>query len=88
MEREQITAENLNLALKESESHLIRTLERKGDGTFASTHEVLGVVTEEFHELVEAIEQNDVFKTKLELLDLATACVFAVACANQKTMDW
>jgi hypothetical protein len=30
-------------------------LEDKGPGIFTSSHEVLGVITEEYHELVEAI---------------------------------
>jgi hypothetical protein len=63
-------------------------LNEKGDGTFASRHEIQGSVTEEYHELVDALRENSVEEFEKELLDVAVACVFGVACIRNKTIDW
>jgi hypothetical protein len=60
-------------------AHRLRT---KGDGTFASRHEVLGIVTEEFYELLEAVKSESTDRLKAELLDVAVGCLFGVACIN------
>ena len=60
----------------------------KGDGTAASYHEVLGFITEEYMELIDAVRKNNVREIKSELIDIAVACVFGVACIDAGTMDW
>lgn len=40
-------------------------------GPFSSTHEALGVITEEFHELIEAIRSNDLAAVSREVLQVA-----------------
>lgn len=42
-------------------------------GGFASTHEALGVITEEYDELREAIKENDMQAVMREALDIAAA---------------
>ena len=44
-------------------------------GDFASTHEALGVMCEEWGELQEAIRSNNFDAIHRECLDLAAACV-------------
>jgi len=65
-----------------------RRLEEKGDGGFASVHEALGVITEEYHELVRAIESDDRKAIHGELIDVVVACVFALASDYAGTMEW
>ena len=35
----------------------------------------LGVITEEYHEVIEAIRRGDYADTRAELMDLAVACI-------------
>ena len=44
-------------------------------GPFASTHEALGVATEEWHELIDAIRSNVVIDVQSECLDLAAVLI-------------
>ena len=44
-------------------------------GPFASTHEALGVCSEEWDELRQAIHENDIKAIKHEALDLAAALI-------------
>lgn len=44
-------------------------------GAFSSTHEALGVITEELHELIEAIHQNDPEAVRNEAIQLAGVCL-------------
>lgn len=67
---------------------LDETLQKKGFGTFASSHEVLGVITEEYHELVGAQKANDLQAIRHELYDIAVGCLFAIACIEQGELDW
>ena len=75
-------------AIASLEAELDRRLDEKGSGTFASTHEILGVLTEEHTELIEAVRSNAVSDVRKELLDIAVGCVFAVACIDAQTVDW
>lgn len=51
-----------------------------GRGSYSSAHEILGVVTEEFHELVDAVKSNRIVRVEHELADIAVACLFGIAC--------
>lgn len=62
----------------------LREKGEKGDGIFVSAHESLGVIAEEYHELVEAVRDRRGIED--ELLDLAVACYLALACRCQQ--DW
>jgi len=37
-------------------SEMARRLSQKGQGTFTSTHEILGIITEEYTELIDAVQ--------------------------------
>jgi NTP pyrophosphatase (non-canonical NTP hydrolase) len=54
-------------------------------GAFKSSHEALGVITEEYQELIEAIRANDLELVFKEALDLA-ACATKLArdCGNRE----
>lgn len=63
-------------------------LNQKGTGTFKSTHEILGILTEEYKELLDAVQGNSVDKVRAELLDIAVGSVFSVACILADSIDW
>ncbi len=44
-------------------------------GAYESTHEALGVIVEEYHELVEAIRKGASESIRMEAIDLAVAAV-------------
>jgi len=90
--RPQLTTEQVEDAMAALHTRLYDTLNQKGWGSFASKHEALGAIVEEMRELEEAVRVRPALggnsKVRHELLDLAIAAVFAVACLDAKTMDW
>jgi hypothetical protein len=78
-------------SIRKARAHYTFRLKEKGKGTFASRHEVLGSVTEEYHELIEAIHAANaegLGPVEHELLDLAVACLFGIACIHDRKLDW
>jgi len=60
----------------------------KGDGTFSSKHEILGVITEEYYELVMAVHNESPQRITEELIDIAVGAIFAAACIDEQALDW
>jgi NTP pyrophosphatase (non-canonical NTP hydrolase) len=89
MEREEITPYKIEKSVDFVKDRLNKTLEKKGYGTLASTHEILGVLEEEMHELLLAIHGNAVDdEVAEELADIAVGAIFAIACIGSQTIDW
>ena len=86
--RQQITKQQVGEAIALVRYHLFRRLEQKGFGTWLSRHEILGFLTEEYHEAVESIHSKPIDEVRAELVDIAVGCVFSVACIDSKTLDW
>jgi NTP pyrophosphatase (non-canonical NTP hydrolase) len=79
----------INKAFFELQKALAYRLNQKGRGTFASKHEIYGVLAEEMHELLCAIESNVPLKeVQKELRDIAVGCVFGDACIEAGAVDW
>jgi len=88
MARKPIPDNTINSVLATIPMAIQARLAEKGPGTFASRHEIQGVLDEEFHELREALQSNiekDYYK---ELMDIAVGAVFGMACMVEGTMDW
>jgi len=88
MNRKQVTQGSLAEAERLVRLNMETQLRLKGYGTFASRHEILGSVTEEYHELVDAVHRNDMFDCEKELADVAVAAIFGLACIKEKSLDW
>jgi len=86
--REPIVSVSIDEALNQLKLHLEYRLKQKGNGTFKSTHEILGVVAEEYHELIDAVKSNEKSFVYEELMDIAVAAVFGAACLIQNATDW
>lgn len=73
-------------AVEAAGDKLNRRLRQKGRGTYASRLEILGALTEEFHELTQAMISEPIAGTKHsvreELLDIAVGCLFGIACID------
>lgn len=81
MERPKLMKEFLKHSLEQISEKTNQRLEEKGEGIFVSAHEALGIITEEYNELVWAVQANA--KIKNELLDIAVACHVAIASIDQ-----
>ena len=88
MNRVLVTEENINKAMDILKYHLERRLKEKGYGTFASTHEIYGIMQEEVDELKEAMRYNHPDEFMGELEDVGVVALFGIACIIQKDMDW
>ena len=65
-----------------------KRLFQKGKGTYASIHEILGIVCEEYDELVDAVRDNEQVQVHKELKDIAVGCIIGMACISQCSIDW
>lgn len=88
MAREVITDENIKFTISIFKNALGIRLNEKGFGSFTSSHEILGVVTEEYWELIGAIKSNNQNSILHELMDIAVGCIFAYACIQNGKTDW
>ena len=63
-------------------------IHRKGKGVFLSSHESLGVIEEEMHELREAVRGGNLDHVRKELLDIAVAAMWAIGSLDSGRMHW
>lgn len=75
----EISNEHLKLVLDDFLEHYNKKLEKKGKNSFNSRVEVLGKLTEEFHEVLDEIHKKDDKKAIVELMDVAVVCLFGIA---------
>ena len=87
MKRPEVTDESLLEAINQATIAIGRRIEQKGRGAFVSSHEALGVIAEEYHELIDAVKNNDPMDVANESLDVAVGCIFTVASMIQKDKD-
>lgn len=88
MNRVELSDQQVMKAVDKTVEKLKYRLRQKGYGTFASRHEILGVLTEEYKEFVDAVHKKDYDEMKEEIIDLAVGCIFGLACFDEKTIDW
>jgi len=86
--RKQISPQQLSVSIKEIEKRLYERLEEKGYGAWLSRHEILGFLTEEYYEVIEAVHNQSTKEIKEELKDIAVGCIFAMSCIDAKSLDW
>ena len=88
--RTQITQRQIDSALIILKKKVKSRLDEKGYGTFASRHEILGILQEEYKELVDAIHSDKTYGHEVasELLDIAVGAIFGYACIQGLTVDW
>ena len=85
--RPPISSEQIDNAVIELANQLKRRIAQHGSGIHASAHEILGVVTEEYKELVDAVQANTPDAIGNELMDIAVGCVFVYACIQAGWME-
>jgi uncharacterized protein (UPF0297 family) len=88
MSRKSLSNNDISSAISECTLELYSTLDVKGYHSFTSIHEIAGALQEEVNEFWDEIRSNDHEKIIEELKDIATVCMFAVACIESKEVDW
>lgn len=86
-DRLQITMSQTNAAVTELRGKLHERLKEKGYGSFASSHEILGILQEEFDEFKEAVHTNSALDLRSELYDIAVGAVFGITCIDAGGLD-
>ena len=85
--RKQVGQKHIDSAIRVLKNNIDARLYEKGWGSFASRHEILGILTEEMAELNEAITDEFGFKEiEGELFDIAVGCIFGIACIRAATL--
>lgn len=87
MKRLKIKKRYVKSAVKALEDKIAYRMVQKGPQSYASVHEALGLITEEYKELIDAVQSNKRKDVISELLDVAVGCIFAVACDEAGGLD-
>ena len=87
-QREKVTDGSRARAIALFNDNLKFRLKQKGTTTFASRHEALGVLTEEFNELVDAVKSNNEIEFEQELIDIMVGAYWVLASSINRSMDW
>lgn len=88
MNRTPVTKAEIRKSLNELEQALFRRLEQKGYGTYASTHEMFGILDEEVNEVRDELRNNNHKAICDELIDVAVTAVFGHTCITTSKVDW
>jgi hypothetical protein len=86
--RKEITEHEEMLAIDSILLKLDEQLRKKGRGTFASIHEISGVLDEEVREFKDEIHSNNHADIVKELEDIAVTCLWGIASIESKKIDW
>lgn len=79
-----ISADVREMAWRLLLANLKKRLIQHGDASFAGKHEGLGTITEEYHELVEAVRSNDPNQVINEAIDVAVGALWTAATMLEK----
>jgi hypothetical protein len=75
-------------AIKAIRDQLEMRLEEKGCHTFTSSHEISGVITEEYKEVQDAVHLNDQQYLRKELIDIAVGAIWGIVSIDAEGLDW
>ena len=81
--RVDVEQEKIDVATQNVLNMLDYRLGQNGRGSYIGPHETLGMVTEEYDELKDAVRSNDPQEVEKELIDIAVACIFGIASRYQ-----
>mgnify|MGYP007055499457 CR=1 FL=1 len=68
--------------------HLKHLQKIKGMNTYASGHEALGILVEEIQQYTAEVQTHNYGNQITELVDIAAACVWAIASITSGGQDW
>lgn len=88
MKRTQLMKGDINSAVIDMVTKLNARIQQKGYGSLASTHEIRGMIDEEYNELRDAMHKKDAEAIAEELLDVAVGAIVGYACIKARTVEW
>jgi hypothetical protein len=82
---------DIGQAFTDTATKLKFRLKTKGNGSYASRHEIYGILAEEMDELLDELRINSLAGYKnfrKELLDIAVAALFAYTCMDERYIKY
>ena len=87
--RHQLTIDQLTEAINSVVEKLEFRVGQKGLGSMASSHEILGILTDELAKFRDEVHQKSGADRKVaELIDVAVAAIFGIASIKSGGVDW
>lgn len=87
--RVEIPVEAVLEAIEHVKKNMMQILARKGYGSYASNHEIYGILAEEVKEYLDEIHLGTDDERKVaELVDIAVTAIFGIACITEGGVDW
>lgn len=86
--REPINLSEIEKAMSDVRVFLENKIKEKGNLSFASIHEISGVLDEEFDELKESIHLNDYNQVEIELKDVIISAFWGLVSLQTRKIDW
>jgi NTP pyrophosphatase (non-canonical NTP hydrolase) len=71
-----IMAQDIKEMYQASADGIHKRMNKHGNGAFVNAQEGLGVVAEEYHELIDAIRSNEIEAIRQEAMDVAVAALW------------
>lgn len=85
--RQTVTQAIIDQTILQIQNQLQKSLNKHGLGLPFSYHEVLGAITEEYQELIEAIRDGDSDNVESEMADVAVAAIWGLLAFAQNRLD-
>ena len=86
--RAQLSADDIDLTFTQLQRKAADRLNEKGKHILISRHEMLGLITEEYHELVYAVQHGTLAGVEDELVDIGVACIVSLASLKTGGVQW
>ncbi len=87
--RHQLTWHDLEGALQQVAEKFDFRIKQKGNGSLASSHEILGIIEDEVQEYRDEVHAKASADKKVEeLKDIAVAAIFGIASIQSGGVDW
>jgi len=86
--RPQLDANDFNLTFTQLQKKMRDRLNEKGKGILISRHEMLGIIAEEYNELLRAVESGSLADVEDELVDIAVAGIVSLASLKTGGVQW
>jgi len=87
--RPQLDANDFNLTFTQLQKKVQDRLNEKGNGIIISRHEMLGIIAEEYNELLRAVESGNLFiDVEDELVDITVAGIVSIASLKTGGVQW
>lgn len=79
IDRPQFDQEGIEAELELLRGKIFERLQEKGCGIYISDHESSGIITEEYHEMLQAVQDDAPVSVYYEMLDIAVGAILAMA---------